>query len=68
MRTSGPFINQRHKRQERIIIIAIADEEVTLMQMKIKSTHRLLLKTEAIPTKHLINRKGDIVIVWFPHA
>ena len=33
LRTAGRFINQRHKGQERIISITIANKKVTLMQM-----------------------------------
>ena len=62
------FIDQRSKGQEWIISITIANKEVALMQMWVKSTHWLLLKSQKIPTKHLINRKGDIGIFWFQHA
>ena len=37
-------------------------KKVVLMQMWVESTHWLLLKRDTIPTKHLINRKGDIGI------
>ena len=57
-KTAGRFINQKHKGQEKIISITIANKEVALMQMWVKSIHWLLLKRETIPTKHLIDRKG----------
>ena len=33
LRTAGRFIDQRHKGQERIILITIANKECTLMQI-----------------------------------
>ena len=36
------------------------------MQISVESTHWLLLKGETISAKHLINRKGDIVIFLAP--
>ena len=63
--TAGQFIDQRHKGQERIISITIANKEVALMQMWIESIHWPLLKRKTIPTEPLINRKGDIDIFWF---
>ena len=68
LRTAGWFIYQRHKGQERIISIIIANKEVALMQIWVKSTHWLLLKREIIPIKHLKNRKGDISIFLALHA
>ena len=62
LRMAGWFIDQRHKEQEKIISITVANKKVVLMQMWAESTHWLLLKQETIPTKHLINRKGDIGI------
>ena len=59
LRMAGWFIDQRRKGKERIISITTANKEVALMQMWVKSTHWLLLKRETIPTKPLINRKGD---------
>ena len=62
MKTAGRFLDQRRRGRERIISITIAYEEVALMQIWVESTHWLLVKKEAIPTEHLINRKGDIDI------
>ena len=64
---AGWFIGQRRKEQERIILSTIANKDVALMQMWVKSTHWLLLKRETIWTKHLINGK-DIGIYWSLHA
>ena len=39
LRTAGRFIDQRHKGQERIILITIANKKVALMQMSVESTY-----------------------------
>ena len=68
LRTAGRFIDQRHKGKERIISITIATRKVILMQIRVESIHWLLLKRDTIPTKHLINGKGDIGIFLSLHA
>ena len=65
---AGRFIEQKHKEQERIISITIANKEVDLIQMWVKSIHWQLLKRETIPSEYLINRKRDIDIFWSLHA
>ena len=64
---AGQF-DQRHEGQGRIISNRIANKEVALMQMWVKSTHWLLLTREIILAKHLINRKGNIGIFWSLHV
>ena len=66
--TTGRSIDQTHKGQERIVSITVANKKAVLMKMWIESIHWLLLKWEKIPTKRLINRKGDIGIFWSLHA
>ena len=43
LRMVGRFICHRCKGQERIILVTVANKEVTLMQMWVKSTHWQLL-------------------------